>query len=103
MKNENIFEKQIIQIKKIEDYPDFEPYNKFQLWIYKLEQDYVCPSHLQGYHFQSKWLTVLPDGTIEIPKGYAWNGCSPKFSIFDIFILGTPDGIVDIQSMKPKT
>jgi hypothetical protein len=91
-----------IQLTKIEDHPDFKEYDKCQLWIYKLEHDYVYQSELEGYHFQSEWLAILPDGVIKIKKGYAWNGCSPKFSIFDLFILGTSDGIIDIQTMKPK-
>ena len=92
-----------VQITKIEDHPEFREYNKYQLWIYKLKQDFTCQSQLIGYHFQSEWLSVLPDGTVEIPKGYAWNGCSPKISMFDLFVVGTPDGIVDIKTMKPKT
>ena len=40
---------------------------------------------------------------INISKGYAWNGCSPKFSFMDLFIIGTPDGINDYRTGKPKT
>ncbi|HOT63472.1 MAG TPA: hypothetical protein PLU93_11490, partial [Treponemataceae bacterium] len=35
--------------------------------------------------------------------GYAWDGNSKKFNVLDLFIVGTPDGIVDIRTMKPKT
>ncbi len=92
-----------IKIHKIEDHPDFIEFSKIQLLIYKLDKAFICKTELVGHHFQSEWLTLLPDGTIEIPEGYAWNGCSPKISVFDLCVIGTPDGIIDINTMKPKT
>lgn len=41
-----------------------------------------------------KVLTLLPDMTAIVHKGYRWDGCSPKFSIFDLFWIGTPDGVI---------
>lgn len=35
--------------------------------------------------------------------GYAWDGCSPKFNVFDLFIIGTPDGLIDPKTGKPIT
>jgi hypothetical protein len=35
-------------------------------------------------------------------RGYAWNGCSPKYCLFDI-LLGTPEGVVDSRTRRPKT
>jgi hypothetical protein len=48
------------------------------------------------------WMLIETTGTITIMNGYAWNGCSPKFCLFDI-LLGTPDGVVHRETGKPKT
>ena len=45
----------------------------------------------------------MPDGRLIIPREYTWDGCTPKFSILDIFVIGTPDGIKNINTGKPKT
>ncbi|VEP15989.1 conserved hypothetical protein [Hyella patelloides LEGE 07179] len=80
-------------------------------YIFKSEED---------YHFKSKKvskqlkedlefpdrddeirLKIATDGTITVKKGYAWDGCSPKFNILDLFWVGTPDGA--INENKPVT
>jgi len=87
----------------IENSKNFRPREKFSVWIFKLENDYKRKTSFTGHSFNADWLEIKNDGTIIIPKGYAWNGCSPKFSFFDLAVIGTPDGIIDIESMKPKT
>ena len=47
-------------------------------------------------------LVVEKGGRIVVMRGYAWNGCSPKFCFFDL-LLGTPDGVVDARTGRPKT
>jgi len=78
-------------------------------WIFVLDQDYAWPS---GYDFGDgcafedehgkRWLELHPDGTIRVLKDYAWDGCSPKFVVWDI-VFGTPDGIPNANTRKPKT
>ena len=46
-------------------------------------------------------LKIATDGTITVKEGYAWDGCSPKFNILDLFWVGTPDGA--INENKPVT
>ncbi len=56
--------------------------------------------------FDSKWLTISTSGLITVKaneSGYAWDGCTPKLSIFNLFIIGTPDGHVDYRTMEPFT
>ena len=81
------------------------------LYIFKLEED---------YHFQSEKVSTKPkedlefcgdksklrlriatDGTITVKEGYAWDGCSPKLNVLDLFWVGTPDGA--INENKPVT
>lgn len=48
-------------------------------------------------------LHISHDGKITVYKGYAWDGCSPKISIFDWIYIGTPDGTMNKSTGKPKT
>lgn len=36
-------------------------------------------------------------------SGYAWDGCTPKWSLLNLVIVGVPDGHVDHRTMKPFT
>lgn len=47
-------------------------------------------------------LIIEAEGRITVTRGYAWNGCSPKVCFFDL-LLGTPDGVVDATTKRPKT
>lgn len=82
-------------------------------WIYVLEDDvvYNIRKHLpsdwrKSYAFFDKngncRLEIHSNGDARILSGYAWDGCSPKFSFFDI-LVGTPDGIPNELTKKPKT
>jgi len=72
-------------------------------WIYKLEEDFTFETDYLGIEFESTWLRIQADGTFPVRAGYAWDGNSKMFNVLDLFIVGTPDGIVDIRTMKPKT
>lgn len=82
-------------------------------WIYILEEDYSynIKHHLpknwnSGYAFLDKTgvkrFEIHPDGTAKVLKGYAWDGCTPKWAIADI-LIGTPDGAPNPTTQKPKT
>jgi hypothetical protein len=75
-------------------------------WIFKIEEDFVYKSIHLGKSFDSKWLRLDEDGTITIKatsQGYAWDGCTPKISILGLFVLGTPDGHINVETGKPLT
>jgi hypothetical protein len=46
--------------------------------------------HLRGVYLDAPFLKV-ENGHCTVPKGYAWDGCTPKIKIFGK-IIGTPDG-----------
>lgn len=82
-------------------------------WIYVLEKNFVynIKSHLpdcwaEGYAFIDgkgrRRLEIHPNGDLVVLKRYAWDGCTPKFSMFDI-LIGTPDGVPNERTQKPKT
>ena len=57
--------------------------------------------------FNNEWLHISENGDIVVKgtngKGYAWDGCTPKFNIFDLFLVGTPDGRTIVNTGKPIT
>jgi hypothetical protein len=56
--------------------------------------------------FVSQWLDISTSGMLTVKaneRGYSWDGCTPKFSVLNVLIVGVPDGHVDIRTMKPYT
>ncbi len=81
-------------------------------WIYELDRDYTISLRKYltttveqplAFHDKSgtERLLLLPDGQATIRAKYAWDGCTPKYTLFDI-VLGIPDGIPNDQTRKPK-
>jgi len=81
-------------------------------WVFELEEDFEFDLTPFGYedtggpydYLDSKGqcrLTIHVDGRAIIHKGYAWDGCTPKFQLFDI-LLGIPDGVIHTQTKRPK-
>lgn len=78
-------------------------------WLYRLYANHAWESGLTILHdvaFRDKKgrvrLVLEKGGRIVVMRGYAWNGCSPKFCLCDI-LFGTPDGVVDVRTGRPKT
>lgn len=107
----------IESINTIEEFGLFEQTKKEhkRVWTFRLFDDFSIKTELTGHIFRSNWVSIDKDGTIKVKKGYAWDGCTPKCSILDLAIIGTPDGRKDtaIDSfynmptdkgyLKPKT
>lgn len=78
-------------------------------WIYRLPRGYSWAS---PYRFDRDWafqdekgrtrLLISAEGVITITRGYAWDGCTPKFYLLDL-VFGTPDGVVLLRTGRPKT
>ncbi|MEO0826376.1 MAG: hypothetical protein AAFY67_12065 [Cyanobacteria bacterium J06642_9] len=75
-------------------------------WKFKIQIDYPYQSTITGREFDSQWLRLGKDGLITVKAnsdGYAWDGCTPKFSFLGLVIIGVPDGHIDVDTMQPKT
>lgn len=77
-------------------------------WLYRLERNFTWDSgHSvpKDLVFRDKGgtvrLVIETSGRVTVMRGYAWNGCSPKFCLFDI-LIGTPDGVVHVGTGRPK-
>jgi hypothetical protein len=78
-------------------------------WRYKLDSNYSWESRHpmpEDVVFRDKRGTVRlimsQAGTITVTRGYSWDGCTPKFRLWD-FSLGIPDGVVHKLTGQPKT
>jgi hypothetical protein len=82
-------------------------------WVFVLDSDYVYnirrylpPDWNEGWAFEDcvkkkRRLEIHPNGDARVLANYAWDGCTPKFSVFDI-VFGVPDGIPNQHTKKPK-
>ena len=78
-------------------------------WLYKLERSFTWDSRhpiSEDLVFRDKTgkvrLIIEASGRLTVTRGYAWNGCSPKFCVFDL-LFGTPEGVVHVRTGRPKT
>ena len=77
-------------------------------WVFVLDGDYAWPSgrsFAEDCAFEDssgkRRLEIRKNGEIKVLAGYAWDGCTPKFSLWDICV-GTPDGVPNANTKKPK-
>ncbi|HEY5716080.1 MAG TPA: hypothetical protein VIS54_06660 [Psychromonas sp.] len=74
---------------------------------FKIVDDYSYPSGwVLENPFVSEWLEISASGQITVKAnkdGYSWDGCTPKMSVLNLFIFGTPDGHIDYRTMQPYT
>ncbi len=78
-------------------------------YIFRIKEDYPCP-YETGWvlkeSFIAEWLEISTTGDVKVKAnagGYAWDGCTPKWSVLNLFVIGTPDGHIDHRTMKPYT
>jgi hypothetical protein len=71
-------------------------------WKFILEEAVTINTSLRGVSFKNKYCKMQEDGSVIAKKGFAWDGCTPKWVVFDLMI-GTPDGATDGSTGKPKT
>ncbi|WP_430966767.1 hypothetical protein [Spongiimicrobium sp. 2-473A-2-J] len=78
--------------------------------VYKFvhQDDEYIQTNIKGIEYKNErgWLEINKNGRIYLNTscydGYAWDGCTPKFELFD-FLIGTPDGKLDYGTEKPIT
>lgn len=76
------------------------------IYIYCLKEDYRHKSSIKNREFENEWIKLEKDGTVTVKglnkEGYAWDGCSHKFKIRDIY-FGTPEAVLNFDTGKSKT
>lgn len=76
------------------------------VYVYCIKQDYRYQSAIKGRAFENEWFKLSEDGTVIVKgthyKGYAWDGCSFKLKIKDIY-LGIPEAVLNFDTGQSKT
>ncbi|MDD5491490.1 MAG: hypothetical protein PHV60_02255 [bacterium] len=76
------------------------------VYIYCLKKDHLYQSAIKGHTFENEWFKLGEDGSVLIKgtnkNGYAWDGCSPKFKLKDIY-FGTPEAVLNPKTGESKT
>ncbi len=70
------------------------------------DYEYTDTSWNLNEDFITQWLEISKGGKVTVKaneNGFAWDGCTPKKSLWNLFIIGVPDGHVDYRTMKPHT
>ncbi len=76
------------------------------VYVYCLKEDYLYQSSITGREHENEWFRLSKDGAVVVKgthyKGYAWDGCSPKFKIKDWY-FGTWEGVLNFDTGQNKT
>lgn len=76
------------------------------VYVYCIKNDYQYQSAIKGRVFENEWFKLSEDGSVIIKgthqKGYAWDGCSPKFKIKDWY-FGTLEAVLNFDTGQSKT
>lgn len=60
--------------------------------LYQLDEDYtITHTALDGITFHNEWCSI-EHGCITVHAGYSHDGCSPKWDMAGLGVLGVPDG-----------
>lgn len=76
------------------------------VYVYCIKHDYQQQSSIKGRTFENEWFKLDKQGIVTVKgsyyKGYAWDGCSPKFKIKDVYV-GTLEGVLNFETGQSKT
>jgi len=76
------------------------------VYVYCIKEDFEYKSSIKDREFENEWLKLETDGKVIVKgtnkKGYAWDGCSPKIKIKDVY-FGTPEAVLNYDKGKSKT
>jgi len=77
------------------------------VYVYCVKKSYEYISSIKDREFENEWFKLAKDGTITVKglnkDGYAWDGCSPKLIKIADMYFGTPEGVLNFTTGKPKT
>jgi len=76
------------------------------VYVYCIKEDFEYKSSIKDREFENEWLKLETDGKVIVKgtnkKGYAWDGCSPKIKMKDVY-FGTPEAVLNYDKGKSKT
>lgn len=76
------------------------------VYVYCIKHDYYYQASIKNRAFENEWFKLDKDGIVTVKgahyKGYAWDGCSPKFKIKDVYI-GILEAVLNFDTGQSKT
>lgn len=76
------------------------------VYVYCIKHDYQQQSSIKNRTFENEWFKLDKQGIVTVKgsyyKGYAWDGCSPKLKIKDVYV-GTLEGALNFDTGQSKT
>jgi hypothetical protein len=76
------------------------------VYVYCIKHDYRYQSSITGREYENDWFRLSKDGTVIVKgthyKGYAWDGCSPKYKFKDWY-FGTWEALLNFDTGQSKT
>ena len=76
------------------------------VYIYCIKENCRYQSSIKDRAFENEWMKLEKDGIIIVKgthdRGYAWDGCSPKIKIKDVY-LGTLEAVLCLETGWSKT
>lgn len=76
------------------------------VYVYCIKHDYRHQSSIKNRAFENEWFRLSENGAVIVKgahyKGYAWDGCSPKIKIKDVY-LGILEGVLNFETAQSKT
>jgi len=76
------------------------------VYVYCIKEEFKYVSSIKDREFENEWFRLDKNGTVIVygtnKKGYAWDGCSPKVKIKDIY-FGTPEAVLNYDTGRSKT
>jgi len=76
------------------------------VYVYCIRQDFSYKSAITGREYTNEWFSLAKGGTVIVKgshyRGYAWDGCSPKFKFKDL-CFGTPEAVLNFATGQSKT
>lgn len=93
---------------KLYPQPIHRPRKGYHPYKFTIMEDFVYPDTgwILKEPFEAQWLKISKKGCITVKAnvtGYAWDGCTPKWSFLGLAVIGTPDGHIDYRTGKPYT
>ncbi len=76
------------------------------VYVYCIKEDHRYQSSIKDREFENEWFKLDKDGTMIVKgtryKGYAWDGCSPKWKIKEMY-FGTPEAVLNDTTRRSRT
>jgi hypothetical protein len=80
---------------------------KQAFFLFKATRSHTIKTSVLGHLYSNDYIEVLKDGTVTVKASNRYpvytDGCSPKFLVLGLWVVGTPDGPINCDTGYPQT